>query len=100
VGVVKKKSDYIYDIMFLIDAQRLKHKEVFVPNSTTSTALELLRWFRGHRRSFPCYADGSLLITGMDESAWMTPREYSQHYCPPEMACIVRNLDPNKKEKR
>lgn len=83
---------YDYDIMQLQDTKQ--NMQVFVPNCTTKEAFEVFRFLKGYRKDFPCYNDGSLLITGIDEEgeAWCRPKIYQEAYAPPSMTCIVRKV--------
>jgi hypothetical protein len=76
--------------MTLRDAHKLRFKEVFVPNCKPREAVEVFLFLRGMRDQFPAYPDGDITIDGMSEEAWMSPKEYFEHYCPPTMICIVR----------
>lgn len=78
--------------MTLNDARKLKKKEIFVPNCSARAAIEILLFLQGKRKKFPEYNDHSLLIVGIiDEEVWMTPKEYRESYCPPDMICISRD---------
>lgn len=79
---------YTYTIMTLRDTK--PRDSVFVPNTDADTTIQIWRYLTGLRPDFPEYDDHSLLIMGMDEDAWCSPKEYREAYCPPDMACIVR----------
>lgn len=79
-----------YEIMTVKDALKLKKKEILVPNSTAREVIDIYRYFQGWIKDFPEYQDGTFLIMGIDEEAWMTPKEYKECYCPDVMICITR----------
>lgn len=83
-----KKNRYVYAIMTLADARR--NDQVVVPNCTPGEAIEVWRYLAGHRKDFPEYDDGDCVVVGVEEDAWLTPKEYREDYAPPEMVCIVR----------
>lgn len=79
---------YAYSVMTLADVK--PRDRVFVPNTDAETTLQIWRWLTGRRADFPKYFDGDVLIGGILEDAWTTPKEYSNAYCPLDMSCIVR----------
>ena len=84
-----KTNQYMYSIATLEDAK--ENDIVCVPNCPSKETIQIWRWLSGLRKSFPSYNDADVLINGIDEEAWLKPREYEKSYCPKTMTCIIRN---------
>lgn len=82
--------DRSYKYRISVVEQEKPAAQIFVPNCEAYTAIQIMLWLAGKRDNFPEYKDGSNVVIGMDDSAWASPREYMEAYCPRSMVCIVR----------